>query len=163
MKRAMRHRLMLMFVVAALLALAGWQWHREAVAAPGTLLKIAPASIHRIALTLTGTPTRHYEKRAGHWWRVDGNPTRADDGRLNELANTAAANVLSWRPASDFQAARIGLAPPLAVLVLNGHTLAFGGSSVTGPQSYVRVGDRVALVSETYMPRPPTSKIIEMH
>lgn len=163
MKRATRQRLMLMFAVAALLALAGWQWHREALAAPGTLLKITPASIRRIALTLTGTPTMHYEKRAGHWWRVDGAPTRADDGRLTELANTAAAEVLSWRPASDFRAARIGLAPPVAVLVLNGHTLAFGGSSVTGPQNYVQVGDRVALVSQAYMPRPPTSKIIDLH
>lgn len=159
----MRQRLTLMFAVAVLLALAGWQWHRDALSAPGTLLKIEPTSIHRIALTLAGAPAMHYEKRAGHWWRMDGTPTRADDGRLGELANTAAAEVLSWRPASDFQAAKIGLAPPLAVLVLNGHTLAFGGSSVTGPQSYVRVGDRVALVSEAYMPRPPITKITDLH
>lgn len=163
MKRALRQRLMLISAVAVLLALVGWQQHRDALAAPGTLLKIDPARIKRIALTLGDTPALHYEKRNGHWWRVDGTATRADDGRLGELANTATADVLSWRPASDFQAARIGLAPPRAMLVLNGHTLAFGGTSVTGPQSYVQVGDRIALVSERYMPRPPTTKITEMH
>lgn len=159
MKRAARQRLGVLFVVLTLLALVGWQRQRDARDAPGTLLALAPASISRIALRIGNAPAMHYEKRAGHWWRVDGTATRTDDGRLAELADTAAAPVLRWRPASDFQPARIGLAPAQAVLSLDGQTLEFGETSVTGPQRYVRVGERIALISARYAPRPPTGTV----
>ena len=163
MKRATRQRLLLLLVVAGLLALAAWQLQRDAQRAPGTLLGLDPASISHISLTLPGAATLHYERRDGHWWRTDGTPVPAIDGRLNELAGTAAAHVLSWRPASDFDPAKIGLVPPQAILELDGHALEFGESSVTGPQHYVRVGQRVALVSTRYMPRSPALKTTELH
>lgn len=163
MKRASRQRLFLLLVVIALLGLAAWQLRRDAREDTGTLLTLDPASISHITLTLPGAPTLHYEKRDGHWWRIDGTPARAIDGRLNELAGTAAAHVLSWRPASDFDPAKIGLVPPQAVLELDGHALEFGESSVTGPQHYVRVGQRIALVSTRYMPRSPALQTTELH
>lgn len=163
MKRATRQRLFLLLVVAALLMLAAWQLRRDAQSDPGMLLALDPASINHISLILPGTAALHYEKRDGHWWRIDGTPARAIDGRLNELASTAAAHVLSWRPASDFDPAKIGLTPPQAVLELDGHTLEFGESSVTGPQHYVRVGQRVALISTRYMPRSPALQTTELH
>ena len=162
MRRATRQRLILLLAVAALLAIAFWQMRQDARHAPGTLLQLDPARIDHIALSLPGAPAMRYEKRHGHWWRIDGTPARANDGRLNELADTATAEVLSWRPASDFDPARIGLAPPRAVLSLDGQTLEFGETSVTGPQRYVRVGQRVALVSERYMPRSPAIKTTEL-
>ncbi|MDE2156465.1 MAG: hypothetical protein KGJ32_11320 [Xanthomonadaceae bacterium] len=163
MKRAARQRLVLLLAVAALLAMAFRQMRQDARDAPGTLLQLDPARITHIVLSLPGAPAMHYAKRDGHWWRVDGTPARANDGRLGELAATAAAEVLSWRPASDFDPARIGLAPPRAVLSLDGQTLQFGETSVTGPQHYVRVGQRVALVSERYMPRSPAIRTTELH
>jgi len=163
MTRATRRRLALLAVVVALLAVAGWQWRRDAQAAPGTLLTLDPAAVDHIALAISGAPAVHYEKRDGHWWSVDGAPRRTDDGRLAELADTAAANVLGWRPASDFQPAKIGLTPPAAVLTLNGQRIEFGETSVTGPQRYVRVGDRIALVPAHYTPRPPTGHVTDLH
>lgn len=163
MTRTARQRIALLAITVALLTVAGWQWRSEAQAAPGTLLTLDPAAVSHIALGFSGAPMAHYEKRNGHWWNVDGTPRRADDGRLGELANTAAANVLSWRPASDFQPARIGLMPPAAVIVLNGQRIEFGETSVTGPQRYVRVGERIALVPAHYTPRPPTGHVTELH
>lgn len=163
MKRAARQRLFLLLVVTTLLMLAAWQLRRDARNEPGTLLALDPAGISHITLTLRDSSPMHYEKRDGHWWRIDGTPARAIDGRLNELAGTAAAHVLSWRPASDFDPAKIGLEPPQAVLELDGHSLEFGESSVTGPQHYVRVGQRVALVSTRYMPRSPALQTTELH
>jgi len=163
MKRSTRPRLFLLLAVLALSLLAGWQWQRDARNETGNLTALDPAGISRIALTLPGAPTLHYEKRGGHWWRTDGTPTRAIDARLNDLADTAAAHVLSWRPASDFEPAKIGLAPPRAVLVLDGQVLEFGESSVTGPQHYVRVGQRIALVSSRYVPRSPATATTELH
>jgi|SRR6185312_2257892 len=157
MTRAARQRLSLLLAVLALLALAAWQWQHDAGRENGNLTTLDPATISHISLALPGDATLHYEKRAdGHWWRTDGTARRvADDDRLRDLADIAAARVLSWRPLADFEPAKIGLAPPRAVLELDGQTLAFGVSAVTGPQHYVRVGQRVALVSARYMPRSP--------
>lgn len=163
MKRAVRQRLILLAAVAVLAVLAVWQMQRDARAEAGALTALDPAAITHITLTLPGAPTLHYEKREGHWWRVDGTPVRAIDGRLAELADTAAARVLSWRPASDFDPARIGLLPPRATLTLDGTPLEFGEISVTGPQHYVRVGQRVALVSQRYMPQSPAIATTRLH
>jgi hypothetical protein len=163
MKRATRQRLILLLAVLALLLLAGWQLQRDARNETGPLTSIDPASVTHITLTLPGMPAMHYEKRAGHWWRTGGNPARANDARLSDLADTAAAHVLSWRPVGDFDPAKIGLTPPKAVLDLDGQMLEFGEISVTGPQHYVRVGQRVALVSSRYMPRSPAAQTTELH
>jgi hypothetical protein len=163
MKRAARQRLVLLLAVVALLTWAGWQLQRDARDAPGTLLTLDPDSISHVALSFGGASTTHYEKRDGHWWQIDGKPARVDDARLADLTGIAAASVLRWRAASDFQPSKIGMAPPLAILVLDGQTLEFGETSVTGPQRYVRVGQRVALVSVRYMPRPPGTKVTELH
>jgi len=163
MKRATRQRLILLFAVLALALLAGWQLQRDARNETGPLTSIDPASVTHITLTLPGAPAMHYEKRDGHWWRTDGTPARTNDARLSDLTDTAAAHVLSWRPASDFELAKIGLAPPKAVLDLDGQTLEFGETSVIGPQHYVRVGQRIALVSARYMPRSPATQTTELH
>lgn len=163
MKRAARQRLLLLLAALTLMLLAVWQLQRDARNETGPLTSIDPASVTRITLTLPGAPTMHYEKRDGHWWRIDGTPVRAIDARLGDLADAAAAHVLGWRPAGDFDAAKIGLAPPKAVLALDGQTLEFGETSVTGPQHYVRVGARVALVSSRYMPRSPETRTTELH
>jgi hypothetical protein len=163
MTRSFRQRLILLLAVVALLVLSGWQLQRDARNATGPLTSLDPAGITHIGISLPGVPAMHYEKRDGHWWRTDGVPTRANDARLSDLADTAQAHVLSWRPAGDFDPARIGLAPPKAVLDLDGQTLEFGETSVTGPQHYVRVGQRVALVSSRYMPRSPATPTTELH
>ena len=160
MRRAARQRLFLLLGVVALVALALWQWQRDAADAPGALTDLDPAAITRITLTLQGGRPEYYAKRDGHWWRTDGTPARADDGRLDELAEIAAAPVASWRPLGDFEPARIGLAKPVATLVLDNQTLRFGDTSATGPLCYVQAGDRVALVSVRYTPRPATHDAI---
>lgn len=152
MKRAARQRAWLIGGVVVLVAIAGWQWHSDRQVDPGPLLALDPAAIQRIDLELPGAPAEHYAKHGSHWQTLDG--ASADDGRLADMAAIAAANVLSWRPAGDFDPAKIGLAPPIAVLTLDGQRLEFGETSVTGPQRYVRAGQRVALISVRYTPRP---------
>ena len=159
MRRTTFHRLSLLVGVLALLALAAWQMQHDARNSAGSLLSLTPDSITHIALTLGAAPAMHYEKRDGHWWRVDGTPTPADDGRLAELASTATAPVMSWRAASEFDPAKIGLQPPQAILDLDGQTLEFGETAVTGAQRYVRVGQAVALVPLRFSPRPPTGTV----
>ncbi len=165
MKRAARQRVFLLLAVLTLLTLAGWQLQRDTRHDNGNLTALDPTTINHVSLTLPGAATLHYEKRSdGHWWRTDGTPRPVtDDNRLNDLTDIAAAHVLSWRPLSDFDPAKIGLSPPRAVLELDSQSLAFGASAVTGPQQYVQVGQRIALVSSRYMPRSPEIKTTELH
>ena len=162
MRRSVRKRLFLLLIAALILAAAAWQWRQQGLQASSSLLSMEPASISRVALRIGNQPTEHYEKRAEHWYRVDDAAVRVDDARLNKLTETAAAPVLSWRAAGDFNPSRIGLAPPSATLTLDGHALDFGETSVTGPQCYVRVGDRVALVPLSYTPSSPSEQAMKL-
>lgn len=156
MKRAARSRLLMLLGVTVLVALAAWQWRSDARNAPGDLLALDPAAIAQVTLQLGDAPATHYAKHDGHWWRDDGQ--RADDRYLATLTDAAAAPVLEWHAIADFDVAKIGLAPPKAVLTLDGRRLVFGAMSATGPQCYVQTGERVALVSLRFMPQTPQQK-----
>lgn len=161
MRRAARQRWIVVGIALALLVLAAVQYLHDRRQAPGTLLAVDPATITEVTLTLPGQPPERYRRHDGHWWQENGQ--RADDGRLQELAGIAQAPAISWRPASDFNPAKIGLAPPVAQLALDNRTLDFGTTAVTGPLRYVRVGERVALVPLRYTPRPATQDAQRIH
>lgn len=154
MRRRTRQNVLIGAAAVVLAGLAAWQWQLDRSRDPGLLLGLDPTEVSRIDLAIPGLPEEHYARHDGHWVAVDGFTGSADEGRLDELAATAAAAVLSWRPASEFDPARIGLSPPAASLSLNGQRLDFGETSVTGPQRYVRVDGRIALISVRYTPRP---------
>jgi hypothetical protein len=161
MRRQARRRWITAGVALVLLALAAAQYLHDRRQAAGTLLALDPGSIGTVTLTLPGQPAQTYRRHDGHWWQADG--ARADDGRLQELTEIAQAPVVGWRPATDFDAAKIGLAPPLAQLKLDDRSLDFGTTAVTGPLRYVRVGARIALVPLRYTPRPATRDAERLH
>ena len=161
MRRAARQRWLVSGIALVLLALAAMQYLHDQREAPGTLLALDPASITSVRLTLHGHPPEMWRRHDGRWWQADGQ--LADEGRLQELTGVARAPVISVRPARDFDPAKIGLAPPMARLQLDAHTLDFGTTAVTGPLRYVRVGDHVALVPLRYTPRPSTRDAERIH
>ncbi len=156
MKRTTRDRLALISVVLLLLAAVTWQWRHDRAGHRETLLSLDSAAVTRIDVLRRGQPAQHYIKRHTHWWRKGPRVRRVDDARLQDLAAAGLARVLHWRSASDFKLALIGLAPPALVLVLNGHRLAFGATAATGPQRYVQVGQRIALIPAVDAPHPPS-------
>jgi hypothetical protein len=85
-----------------------------------------------------------------------GGPT--DEGRVEELASLAATPVAAWKPASNFDAARIGLAPPVATLVVDGTRVEFGEMAALGKQRYAKVGQRIAFVPAQALPRAPRTQ-----
>ncbi|RUL73650.1 hypothetical protein [Dyella choica] len=162
MKRAWRRQWWLLGAVTALLIAAWWQIHSDQASAPGTLLPLAPDRITRVTLQTGSAPAEQYVKRGEHWW-LDGQatPTRADDKRLTGLLGIAAAPVQSWQPASGYDLAKIGLAPPQARLELDDETLRFGAMTAIGHNVYVQAGERVGIVSLRYMPRSAQSASIQ--
>lgn len=158
MKRSSRRLLLLLLVVAVLVVLAAWQWQRQRADDPGTLLDVSPQAVTRIELMRRGQPPRRFVMRDGHWVRTAPAPEQpADAARMRMLAALAATPVLQWRPAADYDLSRIGLDQPPLVVRLNGHELAYGTLAAFGPQRFVRVGPRVAIIAAQDSPRPPAA------
>lgn len=155
MRRAQRRLGWLLAGAAVLVALAAWQWHRERAAA--TLLPLDPASISRIDITWKGQPTRHYVKRDGQWYLTGASAHRVDDAYPARLVKLAATPVLEWRKASAMHLDAIGLTAPPVIVQLDGHALAYGTLAAFGPQRFVRVGGRIAVIPASYSPRASAS------
>jgi hypothetical protein len=146
-------RLAGLLLLVVLVAAVAWQWRAdERDALEHTLTAIDPDAVRHIEVDLPGLPGQRFERRDGHWTSTT---ATVDEGRAQDLAALAATPVADWRPASDFDPAKIGLSPPVAVLVLDGTRVAFGDMTALGRQRYARVGDRIAIVPAQALPRPP--------
>lgn len=147
-------RLVGLVVVVLLLAAVAWQWRADDNDAKAhTLTALDPDEVSHIEVALKGLPAQTLDRRDGHWVSTGGGS--ADEGRANELASLAATPVAAWKHVTDFEPSKIGLAPPLAVLVLDGVHIEFGEMAALGKQRYAKVGDRIAFVPAQALPRAP--------
>lgn len=150
----MRTRLIGIALLLALVGAVAWQWRAdEADATAHTLTPLDPASVRRIDIAMKGLPPQHFERDGDEW-------SGADQGRPADLAALAETPVAEWKPARDFDASKVGLAPPLAVLVLDGTRIEYGDLTALGRQRYARIGDRVAFIPAQAMPRPPRTRAL---
>jgi hypothetical protein len=144
--------------IAVLLALVGavaWQVHSDNnEAREHTLTGLDPATVQRIDITMKGLPPQHFAKQGDGW---SGN----DQGRPTELAQLAETPVAEWKSAEGFDMGKIGLAPPLAVLTLDGTRIEYGDMAALGRQRYARVGNRIAFIPAQAMPRAPRTKALD--
>ena len=155
----MARRLFVAAAVMLLLAAVGWQWHAdEADAREHTLTSFDPDTATQMALTLKGLPDQRFERRNGRWVNLDTATT--DEGRAEELVSLAATPVADWKPAGDFDPTKIGLAPPTAVLTIDGTRIEFGEMTALGKQRYARVGQRIAFVPAQALPRAPRTQAL---
>ena len=155
----MARRLFVAAAVMLLLAAVGWQWHAdEADAREHTLTSLDPDTATQMALTLKGLPDQRFERRNGRWVNLDTATT--DEGRAEELVSLAATPVADWKPAGDFDPTKIGLAPPTAVLTIDGTRIEFGEMTALGKQRYARVGQRIAFVPAQALPRAPRTQAL---
>jgi hypothetical protein len=158
----MRTRLIGLLVVFTLIGGVAWQWHAdESDAREHTLTALDPDAVSHIEVALKGLPAQRFDRHNGHW--VTDGVREADEGRASELASLAATPVATWKPASAFDAAKIGLAPPIAVLVLDGVRVEFGDMAALGKQRYAKVGDRIAFVPAQALPRAPRTASLPTH
>lgn len=149
----MKARLVGLVLIVLLLGAVAWQWRAdETLVREHTLTALDPDSVRHIEVSLKGLPAQRFVRRDGHWTASDG---PVDEGRAQELATLAATPVTAWAPASGFDAAKIGLAPPLAVVVLDGTRIEFGEMTALGKQRYARVAGRIAFVPAQALPRAP--------
>ncbi|MET4675420.1 hypothetical protein [Luteibacter sp. ME-Dv--P-043b] len=159
----MRSRLIGLLVLALLVGAVAWQWHvDESDARAHTLTPLDPDAITRIEVALKGSTPQRFERRDGRWIAEDGGGA-ADQGRAGDLAALAATPVADWKPSAAFDPAKIGLAPPVAVLVLDDVRVDFGDLAALGRQRYARVGNRIAFIPAQALPRAERTAALPMH
>jgi hypothetical protein len=150
----MRSRIIGMAIVLALIGAVAWQLHvDDADGRAHTLTSVDPATVQHIDITMKGLPAQRFDRQGDSW---SGN----DQGRPVDLAQLAQTPVTEWKPASDFDLAKLGLAPPLAVLTLDGTRIEYGDLAALGRQRYARVGDRIAFIPAQAMPRAPRTQAL---
>ena len=101
---------------------------------------------------------QRFERRHGRWVNLDTAAT--DEGRAEELVSLAVTPVTDWKPAADFDPAKVGLAPPIAILTIDGTRIEFGEMTALGKQRYARVGQRIAFVPAQALPRAPRTRAL---
>lgn len=152
MTRANRHLVILAIIAAVLVATVLWVGRREYLLHPPALTTLDPSAVTRIELDIPGIAAQTFARRADGWWRVQPSAVRANDARVQRLANLAATPVARWMPANAIEPARVGLDHPSATLVVNGTRLEYGGLTAIDDLRYVRIGGKVALVPRQYSP-----------
>lgn len=152
MTRSNRTLAWLAVIAVALVALVLWIGRRDYLRDPPALTGLDPGTVARIELAIPPVATQVFDRRDGAWWRVQPAQARADNARVQRLANLAATPVARWIPATAIQPDKAGLAHPSATLVVAGVRLEYGGLTALGDFRYVRVGNRIALVPRQYSP-----------
>ena len=152
MTRANRNLVVLAVIAIVLVTAVLWVGRREYLRDPPTLTPLDPDAVTRIELDIPAIASQAFERRSDGWWRVQPSEARADDARVQRLANLAASAVARWIPLPDITLSKVGLEHPSATLVLNGTRLEYGGLTAIDDLRYVRVGDEIALVPRQYSP-----------
>jgi len=152
MRRRTRTIVFLLAATALLAAAVFAELRHERALAFDPLTTIDAARVQRIEVECAGCTAHRYERLADGGWRLRApRDEPADTAMVARLLAVARAPVRFRRPASAFETARIGLAPPQATLRLDDATIAFGTTDAIRNDRYVETGDSIALVPDRYV------------
>mgnify|MGYP001550712141 CR=1 FL=1 len=152
MSRSNRNLLALAIIAVVLVAAVLWVGRREYLRDPPAVTSLDPTAVAKIELDIPPVAPQVFEKRHDGWWRIKPSEARADDARVQRLANLAATPVSRWMAASGIDPSKVGLDHPSATLLLNGMRLEYGGLTAIDELRYVKVGGELALVPRQYSP-----------
>ncbi|HJU39353.1 MAG TPA: DUF4340 domain-containing protein, partial [Tahibacter sp.] len=136
--------------LVALLGAAMWaELVREERARPQPLTHVDAGAATRIAVTCrTACANRVFERAADGWRMTEPYALPASDEAIARLVAIAQAPVRKRRAAREFDAAKIGLDPPVASIRLGELAIDVGTTDAINHLRYVRHGDDIALVPD---------------
>ena len=88
----------------------------------------------------------------GNWMIDRPAPLPAEDFKIRALARLAEQKPVRSYPAADMDLATLQLSPPYATIFLNDTPVEFGNLEPIDDLRYVRVGERVHLIPDNYLP-----------
>ncbi len=142
----MRRGWLLNLTLLAAVAALAWLMHstpaRDAPAPPLSTQK--PAQVRQIELLRPGQPDLRLERRVGQWWITAPWQARADEFQVLRMLTVLEAQPAAQFPATD--TTRFDLQMPVAQLVIDGSSYAFGGINTVTREQYVLHDDAVYAV-----------------
>ena len=150
MRRRTRTNVFLLAMVALLGVAVVAEMRREHALMRDPLTAIDPDMIRSLAVTCQSCTARRYEKVDGHWMMREPKAQPANDRAVARVAAIVRAPVRYRRPASELDAAKLGLDPPIATLEVDGTLLKFGTTDAIRNDRYVEAGGSIALVPDRF-------------
>jgi hypothetical protein len=150
MRRRARTNLFMLAIVVLLGVAVYAELRREHALERDPLTTMNPDAIRSLAVTCQGCTARRFEKVDGHWMMREPESKPADDKVIERLTYIVRAPVRYRRPASELDAAKLGLEPPVATLEVDGTLLKFGTTDAIHNDRYVEVGGTIALVPDRF-------------
>ena len=141
------------WLAVALLALVWVVWQEPGHAPqspPVKLTSLSPSAIDKLVIiNEKGAITLTKQDRA---WRLTQPYDIAANGvRVNDVLDVVEAESSSQFPATGRDLSEYGLAKPAVRLRLNDTEIQFGGLAPVGQQRYVKLGDTIHLIADSYM------------
>ncbi|MCP4044272.1 MAG: DUF4340 domain-containing protein [Gammaproteobacteria bacterium] len=142
--------LILLLGVAALAAISLFEPGIEKPSAPLTLTDLDPNSIRMVTIRREGQPDILLEKDADRWQLREPLQLPGNTFKVTALLEVLTTESHSRLPATDLELQNFSLKPPRVSLTLDGLHLEFGDTAPLSGNRYVRLGDTVHLISDTF-------------
>lgn len=162
MKRRTRTRLMLALLVALLGAAVYAERMREEWARPQPLTTADTSTATRIVVECRSCRGRVFERTQTGWRMREPYAFAANEEAVARLLAIASAPVRKRRAATQFDAKKLGLDPPVASIRIGELRIDLGTTDAINGLRYLRHGDDVALVPDNYsawLLAPPESEL----
>jgi len=163
MRKPTRNLVLLAVVTAALgAAVLAQVAHEHTWLQSRRLTDLDLQRIERLDIRCASCPTRRFQRRGGSWHMLEPYPLPASAQAISHLLAIAHAPVRSWSSMQAYDAARLGLSPPVISLTLNSTRIDVGGEDPIEHDRYVRVGRRLARVPDRFSARLFESPLNEL-
>jgi hypothetical protein len=138
---------------------------RDRLQQPQPLIGIDTSTVKRVTLACPDCRARQFERVQGAWQMTAPYAVPADPAIVGKVLSFAKLPARHRHAAKDFDAEKIGLAPPRAELGLDHHTLALGDTDAINGWRYARYADRVALLPDDLTPLllAPAETFVDKH
>jgi hypothetical protein len=143
-----RLNLALLILVVGLAALVYWLSTRDEAPQIETLATLDTSTVERIVIERRERPGILLEKRTSGWWLVAPIDIAASSFRVNSILELPQTQSRASYGAEELELARYGLEPPRASVTFGELRFDFGDINPVNRYRYVRIGDRVHLVSD---------------
>jgi len=144
--------LLLLVAIAILGVVARFEPGIETPRENPAITSLQQADVHRIHIN---RPIRNdivlVRQADGRWILERTIPLPADEFKVRALARLAEQKPVRTYPAGDMNLAALQLDPPYATAILNDTTVEFGNLEPIDDLRYVRVGNQVHLIPDTYL------------
>jgi len=137
--------MVLLLCAAALAELKREEWHL-----PKPVAVLDAKGVQAVVVHCAQCTERRFEKSQGRWWMRRPYDLPASGEALQRLLAIAAAPARKRHAATEFEARKLGLDPPQAVLEMGAVRLEFGVTDTINDDRYVRYRDEVLLVPDRF-------------